>query len=322
MEWKSMKELECLGTEEKLRYFSELREYCSGLRNKNAEKTNFKREALMGLYQKIVPGYDYVIEGKENIPKDGNALFVCNHSNSHDFFAAQEVMRRLGLRVSVLAGSDCLNLPNQAIFNACDGVLIDRRDSNSTQAGIMNFSGNIINGFPGWIFGESTWNLHPIKAMQPIKIGATLVGAITDVYLVPVTFEYVEVPHLCTSEKELYIKCIVRFGKPIKINREQSLKLQSDELLSLLTANRKGVWNDIGIKRDSLRDIDPALYLNHTYIKKFLSFGFQYDSQYESQFIYKPKDMPFENEYRLDENGIFVPGVTTKEEGRAYVKKM
>ena len=86
-----------------------------------------------------------------------------------------------------------------------------------------------------------------------------------------------------------------------------------------------------------------------------MSFGFQYDSQYESQFIYKPKGMPFENEYRLDENGIFidfnrfskpdntfsieffltfeneyrldengifVPGVTTKEEGRAYVKKM
>lgn len=322
MELKSIREIEALSVEEKIRYFSTLREQCVGLSKKDSKKKNLKREILMNLYQSIVPGYDYVLEGEENIPEDGRVLFACNHSNSHDFFAAQEVMRRLGTRVSILSGEDCLNSTNQSIFKACDAVMIDRRDEVSTHNGIIEFSSDIIDGMPGWMFPESTWNMHPIKPMQDIKIGVTLIAAITDVPIVPVTFEYVEVPYVCENEKELYRVCKVRFGKPINILRSYSLKTQSGVVLDALKQNRLGVWEDVGIRRNSIKDIDPKIYLNHASVKKFLAFGFKYDTKYEEQFLYKPKGVPFENEYHMNENGVFEPGIISFEEAKRYVKKL
>lgn len=46
------------------------------------------------------------------------------------------------------------------------------------------------------------------------------------------------------------------------------------------------------------------MYLNHLYLKKFKAFGFKYNSEWEAQFL-----LDKENEYCMNENGEFVPGI-------------
>ena len=75
---------------------------------------------------------------------------------------------------------------------------------------------------------------------------------------------------------------------------------------------RTKIWSDYMIKRASLKDIDPLMYLNHTYIKKFKAFGFTYDSAKEQEFLLFLNGEPKENEYTINSAGEFVPGITEK----------
>ena len=75
---------------------------------------------------------------------------------------------------------------------------------------------------------------------------------------------------------------------------------------------RLNLWKKLGINKNSLNDINKEIYLNHTYNKKFDAVGFEYDSEYESQYLAKDKNEKVENEFTLNENGEFVPGVTHK----------
>ena len=54
------------------------------------------------------------------------------------------------------------------------------------------------------------------------------------------------------------------------------------------------------------------MYFFNTYLKKFDAFGFEFDSDHEFQYLVKDKNGQYENEYHLDENGNFVPGITPK----------
>ena len=76
---------------------------------------------------------------------------------------------------------------------------------------------------------------------------------------------------------------------------------------------RLELWKKLGIKKDSIEDINKDIYLNHTYNKKFNAFGFEYDSAYESQYLAKDENGQVINEYTLNDNGEFVPGVTSKD---------
>lgn len=54
------------------------------------------------------------------------------------------------------------------------------------------------------MFGESTWNLHPLLPMQKLKAGITLVSLITEKPIIPVIFEYVESAQIC-KKKAVYM---------------------------------------------------------------------------------------------------------------------
>lgn len=68
------------------------------------------------------------------------------------------------------------------------------------------------------------------------------------------------------------------------------------------------IWSEMGIKRDSLEDIDKDVYMNHTYLKKFKTFGYKYNSEHEYQYLLE-KNGICENEYYINEQGDFVPGI-------------
>lgn len=314
-----IKDIEKLDSFEKIKYYSQLRDYCKST-SSEALSTNMFSKIISSIYP-ILRNYDYSLQGLENIPKDFNALFVCNHSNSHDFFTALETFNELGSRVSIFSASDDLSFLVKNIFGFCDAVFVDREDKTSSEQSVINMSRNLVSGIPGVIFSETTWNIHPYKVMHQIKAGAVEIAAIAGVPIIPTIFEYVEVPEKCYKESELYKKCIVRFGEPIYIAQDKSLIQQTNLLQSRLEQERLKVWNQINLYKASLRDVNHELYLNHTYLKKFCAFAFQYDSETESKYLLSIDKNPVENEYHMDSNGNFVPGITTKEEGKKYILK-
>ena len=91
---------------------------------------------------------------------------------------------------------------------------------------------------PVIIFGESTWNIHPYRAIHPIKPGGVKIAAIAQVPIIPTIIEYVEVPYCCNREKEIYSKCIVKFGEPQLVSLEESLIIQTNKLYDKLKEMR------------------------------------------------------------------------------------
>lgn len=310
MKFLSSKEIEKLDEKSKKEYFDMLREYSNRLKT-----SNFGKEVSRKLISHIAPmlrNYDLDIIGEENLPSEPGAVFVCNHSNSHDFFTIHEVFNELKRPVTPFGASDCLDFFTLQLFKAGDVTLIDRGDKQSSLDGMMEFSKKIIDGKDGVIFSEGTWNLHPIKPAQPMKVGGTQTALIAHTVIVPTVFEYVEVPDIVSKEKELYKRCIVSFGKPVIVRVDDNMFEKTKEVQTIIENMRLDLWKKLNIKKTSLDDINQDVYLNHTYLKKFDAFGFEFDSEHEFQYLMKDKNGQYENEFCLDENGNFVPGITHK----------
>lgn len=314
------KEIENLSEHEKIHYFSVLNKDCADSRLKKENKIYGICKLINGMASRI-RNYNFELRGAENIPKDGRCLFLCNHSNAHDFLTMQEAFSKTESDITFLASNEDISKIIQSIFIFCGGVLIDRKEKSSINKGTLEFVTNIINGKSGVIFGESTWNLHPYKPMLPIKAGAANIAAITEVPIIPTIFEYVEIPEICYKEKEIYSKCIVKFAKPIPILRSESLITQTDMLQSAMEQNRIELWKELGIKKHSFKRVEQEIYLNHTYLKKFGFSGVEYDSEREIKFLLSKECQLIENEYHFDEGENFVPGNIQKFEKEKYVKK-
>lgn len=240
----------------------------------------------------------------ENIPEDVALIFVGNHSNSHDFFVIKETFSRIKKSVTPLAAYDGLNALARLAFYLGNITFIDRTDKKRIENGTLKFCSKLLNGTNGIMLGEATWNLHPIWPMQKVKAGMVQVALITGKPIVPMIIEYVEVPRICKKEKELYSKCIVKFGKPIHTAPDENIFAQTEKIQQIMESMRKELWTELGIVKDKIEDVDKQIYLNHLYLKKFKAFGWKYDSEQESKFLLNK-----ENEYCINSNGDFVPGI-------------
>ena len=298
---RAFKEIENLPYEEKESYYLYLHKVCLVRKNKFAPRFS---EWLILKLSPLLRGFEIEIRGEENLPTNESAVFVCNHSNSHDFFVTKEVFSRVRRSVVPLGAWDGLNWLSRTLFRIGNVVLIKRDDSKSKEYGVIDFCSKILAGKDGLIFGEATWNLHPVLPMQKVKAGVTQVGLITGKPIIPMIYEYIEAPHICKKESELYRKCVVVFGKPIVVNVEENIFSQTETIQQEMEKLRRNVWKEFGIQKEQLSDIDKEVYLNHLYLKKYKALGFRYDSERESRFL-----LNHENEYCVNQDGEFVPGI-------------
>jgi 1-acyl-sn-glycerol-3-phosphate acyltransferase len=305
-----LRDLESMSTSKKIEYFKELRSYCLNIAKKSNNNITITQKLLAMLNKKTRP-YDFEVIGKENVP-DCNCLFLANHSNAHDAFTTTEFFSLIGKPSTFFASNEGLSKLELKLFESARSTLINRFDVNSTKNGMLDFSSKLLNGDTGIIFGEGTWNLHPIKPMQNIKIGPSKIAAIAQVPIVPVIYEYVEVPDLCSKETQLYSKCIVKIGKPINIDCSKSLIEQNMLLQKTMEKMRVELWSDLGINKNSIYDINPEVYVNHTWMKKFGTSVAFYDSERENKILRSDNGIIPENEYTIDSNGDFVPGIIKK----------
>lgn len=96
---------------------------------------------------------------------------------------------------------------------------------------------------------------------------------------------------------------------PLIYQKNESLFAQTDILQSAMEQNRKNLWKELGISKTSLSDVNQEIYLNHTYLKKFGMWGFDYDTYREMKFLLSKNGQEIENEFHLDDNGNFIPVV-------------
>ena len=286
----SFKEIDVLDISEKKIYYSNLREQCKGKGKSLCKWSNFVMSRGIAPFLRSFP---IEIRGEENLPQNDSVLVVSNHSNSHDGILANEIFEKLGRPATVLAALDGLGILGKTSFLMGNATFIRRDNASSKEKGILNFCSRILEGADGIIFGESTWNLHPILPMQKLKAGVAHISLITGKPVLPMIMEYIEVPEICKRESELYSKCIIVFGEPITMHIEDSLFSQTAMIQEKMETMRRNLWNEHHIIKDKLADINPEIYENHLNIKKNKAFGFKYNTAWESQFLLQ-KDNEFD----------------------------
>lgn len=303
------KDFKNMTSSEKKDYYEELRKQCLLIED---HQPRFCQDLIKRVYP-FLRNYKLEIQGEENIPKDTPVLFLVNHSNSHDVFTAYEVLSVLKRRGSVMVSTDCLNPLTTGLFRASNATLLDRRIKEERNSSVLRMSRKVVEGIDGVVFGESTWNLHPTLPMHNIRQGISKISAITQVPIIPVIFEYIENEGIISKEGNLYKKCIIRFGRPHMINHDYDLISQTNILRDEMIKMRTQIWNNNNINKSSIRDIDPLLYVNNIYLKKFKALGFALDSKQEQEYLLFLENEPRENEYTLNSEGILVPGITEKD---------
>ena len=305
---KSIKEIEKLSGEDRKIFFDSLKDYCS---NKRKCKTNITiTQRAVAKIGKKSRKFQLIIRGRENIPVE-NCLLLCNHSNTHDAFVLAETLTELNKPCTFLAARDGLSPIEALFFRSARATMFNRANKASAQSGLYDFAGKIIHGDTGVIFGESTWNLHPYKPKQKIKIGCVKVAAIVNKPIVPIIIEYVEVPYVCSKENELYDKCIVQIGKPISIDCKDSLIGQLKELQTVMEEMRIKIKKEVGSFKTCIEEVNPYVYVNHTRLKKYGPL-FTFDSARENSYLYSEKGEAPENEYHINEQGVFQPGLISR----------
>lgn len=302
-----------LNLSQKKEYYNYLRKTCKQLSLYKKGNMNIGQKCMSQLYMTSFYNQLLNIDNIQNIPKGIPSIFVCNHSTAHDIFSMYIAMEKIGLKTSVMVATDCINPFSEFVFSLANSVFLNRNNKLSSSNSILEASATLMSGKNLVIFGESTWNLHPIKIMQDIKKGGAMISVITGLPVIPTILEYVETPNIADKEKNIYRKIVLRFGNPYYISENDDIIEKTLLIQKEMEEMRKNIWIENNIDRTILSDVNSNIYLNHTYLKKFGVFGFTYNSEYEAKFL-RSNDgsSTIENEYFLNENNEFKPGVTYK----------
>lgn len=255
---------------------------------------NIKSEIVHKIYRIIatnVRKYPLDVEYSKFVDDSNSVIYACNHSNSHDFYTIQEVFKN---NVNIFASYEGLSKMTIRLFNLVDAVLIFRDNKTSCQDGFNKLCFYLNKGNSIIMYPEATWNIHPSKLMLPMKIGVVKLAAITGKPIVPVIFEYLENNEICNSEMDTINKCVVRFGDPIYVNKDDDYIEKLDDLKNSMATIRWNIWESQGLyKRE---DLDVSVFINHDYLKcEDGMFGFKYDWESEEHYIFGNDDYIYTN---------------------------
>lgn len=309
-------ELQNLSLNQRKEYFKEFRNRCVELHD---NQLNFGQNFIKNHYKRLI-NFKVGLYGDENVPKDVPVIFVINHTNSHDIPIAYNMMSMLNKKGSVMVATDCLNPLTNFVFYASNATTLDRLDKYSRQVSIFKGIKKLTSGYSLAIFGESTWNNHPIKLMQHIKNGCSIISGGSQAVMLPVNFEYIENDGLFVSEQQLYDNSVVKItiGRPIEYDYNVSTIDNTNIVETSMVALKKDAKKNAGIYVERLEDVDPMIYANHSVCKMYKAFGFTFNPDLEDKNLLFLPGEAHENGYHI-ENGVLVPGSIKKEEANQYI---
>lgn len=128
-------ELSCEG---KRVYLNQVKEYIESI-STNKKNMSIVKKSLLKIFP-LLRNFKIEIQGEENIPRNEKFIFLINHSNSHDFFIMQEMLKMLNLEGSFLAASDSINNFTNYSFETFGAVTIDRSNREESFNGLCLLS--------------------------------------------------------------------------------------------------------------------------------------------------------------------------------------
>lgn len=291
MERLSKKEIEKMNLEQKRKYYDELREYYTGLKeNKLAHKVHQIFNPLIKVVAKNLNGTNkdpnkiviFKNEWNQN-NYNGPVIYACNHTNSHDMPFVIEVARN---QYYVYAGNEIENDINGALFKLNGVVFVDRTSKEDKRKSFDELLKLSCQGKDTLIFPEATWNVTPSNPMNNIYSGVIETSIISGNPIVPLVTEYTD------NKWYMYI------GKPIFIYYGADINQAREYLRDTMATMKWTIWESFGqIKREEI----PANYYEE-YLNKIYTEYPKLDPEFESQFVYKDyvtEEEVFENIKKL-----------------------
>ena len=319
-------DLENMSPEKRKKYFEICEAYCKCL-SEGIDPKKLIFQNLVGIsqqkYQTIInekgkviqlqkddKHYEIIISGLENIPDDG-CIISTNHTCKDDAFTITGVLHAKGVNYSILGARDGIKPFAAFLLERANALLFDRTSSIESRNALYQFDARVLAGYACIILPEGTWNFHPVEKMLNMWPGVIKSAAITGKPIIPMIMEYIEVPHIVTSEKELYSKCVVRIGKPFYVSKEDKPDEKLEELRNIMIQMREEIQEEYyGKVVRKLSEVDKDIYVNHASARASGSLA-PYDNDKEVKRIYVKRGEVAVNMYHIGTDGELEPGTIT-----------
>ena len=180
-----------------------------------------------------------ISDGQENIP-DGPVIFAHTHQGILDNFSWIPVTPKH----AIILHSNVVKKFLIALQLNTGLILINKGDTQSRRNAKLDMIKLLLNGHSIAFFPESAWNLSPNKLHLPMNFGFIDIAKKTGTPIVPVVDEYT---YDSFAEKERIKRIHIRFGKPIRVMRTDSLKEKLEEYQEAISTIRWSLFEEKGV---------------------------------------------------------------------------
>ncbi len=195
--------------------------------NASIRLRKFLHKPLLSM-MKSTRNFDLKLLDEENLKKSiDSAIYVVNHTNSHDIPVASEVIAK---HHYVLLGKQPLKSIDRIAFCLNGVIWVDRKSKASKAEAKRIMVEHLKHRTNVLMFPEGTWNRSPNKIMQPLYWGVIDIAKECNAPVVPIILEYT---------KEI---CYAKIGLPIYIESSSDKKQAIDYLQNTMAAMRYELW--------------------------------------------------------------------------------
>lgn len=183
---------------------------------------------------KIIDGINL---SKVNCP----AIFVVNHTNSHDIPIASEVIKKHHF---VLLGKQPLEIMDKIAFWLNGVIWVDRKNKVSKALAKEKMISVLKSGTNLLMFPEGTWNRSSNKIMLPLYWGVIDIAKESGAPMIPIILEYT--PKVCYAKigEPVYIQSSADKCKEIVLLRDKMATLRYELWSSQPITHRTDLDND------------------------------------------------------------------------------
>lgn len=226
--------------------------------NKKNLKVNYKQfisHPIISLKRIIHPIFlgmmpsrrDFDLKYINEKPKvEGPVLYLVTHANSHDAPITSEALID---HFYILIGKQPLELVDRVFFNANGRFEVDRGDKEDGKKTAEKITNHLKKGFNVVMYPEGTWCVKPSQPINHCKWGWVDIAKESNATVIPIALEYYELTDKC---------CYINYGKPFKVNINDSKQEKNDELEEIFTTLKYEIWTQFPQMKRS--EVDPELW--------------------------------------------------------------
>ena len=191
------------------------------------------------------------------------AIFVVNHTNSHDIPVASEVIKK---HHHVLLGKQPLEFVDKIAFWLNGVIWVDRKNKGSKAQAKEKMISVLENGTNLLMFPEGTWNRSPNKTMLPLYWGVIDIAKESGAPIIPIILEYT--PNVCYA----------KIGEPIYIQKNANKNTEINSLRNIMATLRYELWEAQPITHRSDLDNDYFKSILQSDVDEYPKLDLEYET--------------------------------------------